>query len=796
MTAFLREFLHALRALSRVKGFAAAAIVTLALGIGANTAVFSLLHTMVLTPLPFQHAEQVVTLWGTQVQNPGWTNSLSVPRLRDWTERNRTFEAVAGIQFVGMNLTGGDLPVRVQVGSVTQDFFRVIETRPLLGRTLQPSDPEGAHVVVLGEGVWKRSFGGDPSIVGKTIQLDGAGYTVVGVLPSSFAFARREAFVPHQPTEANRANRNSNYLIAFGRIKDGVSLDQARSDMTSVSQAIEADHPDTDQGRRVLITPYREGVYKGNASVLLLLGIAAGLVLLIACTNVANQLLARATGRMRDMAVRAALGGRTLQVLAPSLAESLLVSLLGAAAGLLVAVLALDLLKPLVPVDLVQIQPLGLHLPVLAMTLGTAVATALLCGSAPGLILVRLNLTRMLKDGSKGSDSPVRRKLRVGLVVLQMALALMLVAGFSVAYLSIRKLVSVPLGFETAGRSAVNLQPALAKYKEPAQRLQVARDLMEAVRGIPGVESAGYIDLMPTVQSGVNAGINFHARPTDATDIAEVRAVGTKLFATLGVPVLRGRDFADSDYTGTSTAVIVSDAFARKYFPGQDPVGQEVGFGQSSWYTIVGVAGDIRNNGPRFASGLNTIYFPDCETFSPQPYWIVMKSRLQGDALLSAVRAAVRRVDPDIPVMKVEPVDEIVGRRLQGERVQTFLLGLFAAIAAVLALLGVHSAMSYSVAQRTQEIGIRMSLGATPAAIIRMVVREGMLVAGAGIVLGLAGTFVFSKALQALLYGTSATDPLNLAAASALLLATAAAACFLPALRAARVHPSEALRTE
>ena len=796
MTSFLHDLRHALRALQRAKGFTLAALVALALGIGANTAVFSLLHTTLLTPLPFEAPERVTTLWGNTALRPEWTSSLAYPRLQDWRTRNRTFEAMAGMDRVGMNLSGGDLPVRVEVGSVTSDFFRVLQVRPRLGRTLLPSDPEGAPVVVISEGLWQRAFGGDPGILDRKVNLDGQSYTVVGVLPAAFAFWGRDAFVPHLPTEANRASRGMNYLISFGRLKPGVTLAQARSDLASVCAALAVEYPEIEKGRGALIRNYREERYGKQQGVVTLLGVAAGLVLLIACINVANQLLARATGRMRDMAVRSALGGGTLQVLAPSLAESLLVSLLGAAAGLLVAHLTLGLLTPLVPADLAQTQPLALHLPALAVTLAMALATALLCGSTPGLILVRLNLSQALKEGAKGSDSPGRKRVRNLLVVAQVALALMLAAGFSTAYLSIHRLLQVPLGFQPAGLSAFSVQPSLAKHPDGAQRRRVSLEILAAARALPGVQGAAFIDLMPTVQSGRNGGYNLRGQEGRETDIAEIRAVSPGFFGLLGVPLRRGRDFEGADYGENVQNVIINEGLAEKCFPGQDPIGREIGRGEKDWYRIVGVVGDIRNGGLRFDGNKDTIYFPDSETFSPTPLWILMKGGASGDGMLAAVRGALRQVDPDLPVMKVHTVEELVARGVRGERVQTTLLGLFAAIAAVLALLGIHSSMSYAVAQRTQEIGIRMSLGATPAQVMKQVVGEGLLLTGVGVALGIGGAFAFGKTLESLLYQVSPTDPLILAGTSLALLAMAALACLLPARRAAGLDPAVALRAE
>ncbi|MFN8010342.1 MAG: ABC transporter permease [Holophagaceae bacterium] len=794
MAAFLHDLRHALRALLRARGFTAAAILALALGIGANTAVFSLLHTMVLTPLPFRHPDRVMAIWGTVSANPGWTASLSWPRLQDWAARNRTFEALAGVDNQAMNLGGLETPQRVMVGSVTPDFFRVFETRPLLGRTLLPSDPAGSPVVVLGEGLWRRAFGGDPGVVGREIRLNGQSHAVVGILPGDFAFNGREAFVPHKPREEERTNRNMNFLIAYGRLRPGASLDQARADLASVAAALETEQ-EADRGRGALVRPYREDRYGSQGPTLLLLGVAAGLVLLIACINVANQLLARATGRLRDMAVRAALGGDRLQVLAPSLAESLLVSLLGAAAGLAVATFALDLLRPLVPADLAQARALGLHLPTLGLTLATALFTALLCGSAPGLLLLRLNLAQHLKEGSKSTDPPGRRRLRSALVVAQVALALMLVSGFSATFLSIRRLVQVPLGIRPEGVSVFSIQASPAVYPDEAARLRVTEQVLEAVRGVPGVEEAGWIDYMPPIQNGRNSTFQLRGKEPRETDLAEVRAASARGLAVLGVPLVRGSWFQPTDHTTKPTAVLVNAGLAEQYFPGKDPIGQEIGFG-NDWFRIQGVVGDVRHAGPRVKGLLNTVYFPGVETFSPNPVWIVLRTPVQGEGLLGALRAAVRRVDPDFPIDRVQSLAEIAERGVRRDRVITLLLGLFAGIAALLALLGIHGSLAYSVAQRTQEIGVRMALGAPSGRVVLDVVKEGLVLAATGVALGWAGAFAFSGVLRSLVFEISPTDPGLLAAASALLLATASLACLFPALRASKVDPAIALRAD
>ncbi|MBK8725225.1 MAG: ABC transporter permease [Holophagaceae bacterium] len=794
MPGLLNDLRHALRALLRARGFATAALLALALGIGANTAVYSMLHTMVLTPLPFKDPERVMSLWGTVTANPGWTASLSWSRLRDWAARNRTFEALAGVDSVAMNLGGLETPQRVQVGAVTEGFFNVFQVRPVQGRTLLPSDPEGSPVVVLSEGLWRRVYGGDPALLGREVRLNGLSHTVVGILPGTFAFNGREAFVPLKPRQAEKERRNMNFLIAYGRLKAGVTLAQAREDLATVCQAL-ATEQEGDRGRGALVRTYREDRYGSQGSVILLLGLAAGLVLLIACINVANQLLARATGRLRDMAVRAALGGGRLQVIAPSLAECLLISLVGAAAGLLVAHLALDLLRPLVPADLAQTRALGLHLPTLGLTLATALLTALLCGSAPGLLLLKLNLAQHLKEGSKSTESRGRRHLRNALVVAQVALALMLVSGFSAAYFSVNKLLAVPLGVRTEAVQAFSIQPSPSIHTDEASRLRAMRNVLEAVRSVPSVEQAGWIDYMPTLQSGRNATFKTRGREPLETDLAEVRAISPEALPVLGVPLVRGRAFEDADLVLNPKAVLINAGLADQYFPGRDPVGQEIGFG-SDWFQVAGVVGDVRHSGPRRKGLLNTVYFPAVETFSPQSAWIVLRSRQQGEALLGPLRAAVRRVDPDLPVVRLQSLAEIAGRTVRGERVITLLLGLFAAIAALLALLGIHGSLSYSVAQRTQEIGIRMALGAPSGRVVRDVVREGLVLAGLGLLLGIAGAFAFSGALRSLVFEVNPTDPLLLAAASAVLLATAALACLFPALRASRVDPAVALRAE
>jgi predicted permease len=647
---------------------------------------------------------------------------------------------------------------------------------------------------VLGEGLWRRAFGGDPGLLGREVRLNGLSHTVVGILPAEFAVNSREAFVPHKLREEERTSRNMNFMIAYGRLRAGVSLDQARADLTSVASAL-AQEQEGDRGRGALVRSYREDRYGSQGPVLLLLGLAAGLVLLIACINVANQLLARATGRLRDMAVRSALGGDRLQVLAPSLAECLVVSVLGAAVGLAVAAFSLDLLRPLVPADLAQARSLGLHLPTLALTLATALLTALLCGSAPGLLLLRLNLAQHLKEGSKSTESPGRRRLRDALVVAQVALALMLAAGFSATFFSIQRLVKVPLGIRPKGVSTFSIQASPAVHRDEAGRLRATEQILEAVKGVPGVQDAGWIDYMPPIQNGRNSTFQLRGQEPRETDLAEVRATSARALAILGVPLVKGAWFQPSDHTTKPTTVLINASLAAQAFPGRDPIGQEIGFG-SQWFRVQGVVGDVRHSGPRQKGLLNTVYFPGVETFSPNPVWIVLRSPLQGEGLLASLRAAVRRVDPDLPIARVQALSEIAGRSVRNERVITLLLGLFAAIAALLALLGIHGSLAYSVAQRTQEIGIRMALGAPSSRVVVDIVREGLTLAAVGVALGCAGAFAFSGALRSLVFEISPTDPGLLAAASAALLATAALACLFPALRAARVDPAVALRSE
>lgn len=792
MNHFIHDLRLAFRALGRARGFAFAAMLALALGIGANTAVYSLMHTVVLTPLPFQDPDRVVALWGTGPK-AGWTASLSYPRLQDWRRQNRTFEAIAGVEAVGLNLTGVEQPLGVRAAATVGDFFRVAKVRPLLGRTLLERDAEGAPVVVIGEGLWKRAFGADPGMVGRTIQLNGRGYEVVGVLPGSFAFNRCEAFLPLAPSEERRSARNANFMFTYGRLKPGVSLSQAQADLQAVSAGLAAAHPEQEQGRGAKVVDFRTDRF-GKPELLTLVGLASALVLLMACINVANQLLARATGRLRDMAVRSALGGRTLQILAPTLAESLLISLGGAAAGLLVAHLALDLLRPTVPLDLLQMRPLALHPLALGLTLLTALLTALLCGSAPGLLLLRLDLAQTLKEGARGSAGPGRRRFRNALVVAQVALALILGLGFLATFRSIRALSRVPLGFEPKGVSAFQAQVPARRYPTALDQHRAAQAMVEAVRALPGVTAAGFLTQMPTREWGVNATVGFRGQPTREEDVVEVRGLGEGALEALGVPVRRGRPFTARDLRSSGVALI-SQSLADRYFPGDDPLLQEITLDGEA-FRVVGVVGTVRNGGPKFAGSEDTLYLPGPRTFSEGSFWIFLKGPQGGDALLPAVRQAIRSVDPDLPVNEIRTMERQLTAGLERERVQALLLGLFAALAALLALLGIHGAMSYAVAQRTQEIGIRMSLGATPGQVQAQFLREGLQLAGLGLLLGLAGASALASTLRALVRGVSPTDPLPLLVIAGGLLALAAGATLLPARRAAFLDPSSALRDE
>lgn len=798
-----RDLRLGLRSLLRSPAFATVAVLCLALGIGANAALFSVLNAVLLRPLPFVEPDRLVRIYETM--GDMGQGSVSFPNLLDWQEQNTGFEQLAGYEMGSRNLQGDGDPERIRAVETTPELFALLRVPPLHGRPLQAGvDAPGRDLVaVISEDLWRTRFDADPSLIGRTIRLDGRPHLVVGVMPRSFDFPAggnaTDVWVLHQPNDGRKENRGAHYLSVVGRLKDGTSLEQATAQLVTVAARLEKEYPDQQTGRSVLVQPLQESLVGRVRPALLVLFGAVGLVLLIACANVANLLLARATIRRREVAVRLALGATRGRLVRQFLVESLVLSFAGAALGLLLARWLLGVLAPLAESALPVFREFPLDGRVFAFLLGVAVLSGLLFGIVPALQASRGDVRETLSEGG-GKATGTRRQqlLRQTLVVAEIALSLILLVGAGLLLRGFYKLSGTEPGLVPDNVLTAHLPVPAEQIEGATPRL--FRPLLEEIRSLPGVRSAAVISMLPIQEAWTNASFAVEGRPElplNEQPMAEIRVASPGVFSTLGIPLLRGRDFTERDGEKGPDVVIINATLAHKHFPGEDPIGRRIRYGPFPM-TIVGVVGEVRQAGLD-EEPLAEIYFP---------YGLGEAVGLLGDAVLvlrtagppenlaGPLRGALKKVDPNLPLFDVLTMQEVIDESLAGRRLNLWLLGFFAFVALVLAATGLYGVISYLVAQRTREIGVRIALGAQKRDVMGLVLRQAAALAGIGIFLGLAGALVFTRVLDSLLYGISSRDPLTYATLAALLATVALVASWLPARRASRVNPMVAIRAD
>ncbi|MGI8995218.1 MAG: ABC transporter permease [Pyrinomonadaceae bacterium] len=808
MKTIWQDLRFAVRMLGKRPGFTVAAIIALALGIGANTAIFSVVNSVLLRPLGYKEPERLVTI-SHSYPKLDLVAPVSAPGYVDYRNQTSVFEETAASSNANYNLTDGSDPERVQGRIVTANFFPLLGIAPTLGRTFlaEEDKPGASRVVVLSYGLWQRRFGGDPQIVNRTIRLNNESYTVVGVMPAEFRFGRDELWTPIAFTPEQLANdrRGNEYLGAMARLKPGVTIEQAQTEIDFIARRIAEANPDAypaDSGWGVKLKSLNEEIVGDVRPALFVLLGAVGFLLLIACSNVANLMLARAAARGREIAIRTALGASRLRLVRQLLTESLLLAFVGGVAGLLLAVWGVELLVALEPADVPRAREIGIDARVLLFTIGLSLLTGILFGLLPALQASKPGLTGTLKEGGRGSAvGGGIRSARSLLVITQIAVALVLLVGAGLMVRSFSRLLDVNPGFRTENVLTMQVALPATKYREPQQRRAFFQELVERIKALPGTESVGAVSHLPLGGGVTSFTFGIEGRPAPPGVMnphTDGRVATPDYLPTMQIPLLRGRHFTERDNADARQVAIIDETLARVYFPGEDPVGKRVTFEGTDenpiWREIVGVVGAIRHRGLD-AELKAQLYYPHAQS-TAAGLSVVVRAANDPASLTSAVRGAVRAVDKDQPVYGVRTMDEVLNNSVAQKRFSMFLLAIFASVALVLAAVGIYGVMAYTVSARTNEMGIRIALGARSIDILRLVVGQGMILALAGVGVGLVAALVVTRVMSSLLYGISATDPLTFAAIALLLTGVALLACYVPARRATKVDPMVALRYE
>jgi predicted permease len=797
----LREFRLALRSLLRSPAFTIAAVLCLALAIGANTAIFSVIDTVLLSPLPYQEPDRLVMLWEQNRDNPEGRNVVSPANFRDWKKELRSVEKSAAIFDIRSTLTGLGDPVELPLQVVTADFFPILGVPAQIGRTFTPEEdaPNTTTVVVLSHGFWQQRLGGDPNALGRTLTLGGSPATIIGVMPDGFRLPGSEAelWIPFglDPARDYRIG-SGRYTNVIGRLAPGAAIEQADTELKTIAKRLETTYPVFNAGWTATVVSLQEQIVGGSRRTLLVLAGVVAFVLLIACANVANLALARAAARQREVAVRAALGATRWQVIRGQLAESLVVAGAGGALGLLLALWGTAALLTLAPATLPRAAEIGIDGRALAFTAVLSLVTGIVFGLAPALHAARSDLQSTLREGGRGSS---RSRARGALVVMQVALSLILLVGAGLMIRSFARLSGTDPGFDTNGVLTARISLPSVRYQSVEQRLGLLNGLLDRVRALPGVQSASATWFLPFDGPGSRTSYWVGSRPIPAPEeqpATSVVAVEPAYFRTMDIPVLRGSVFTNADGPTTRQVVVVNQALAEAAFPGQDPIGQQIHmpWGDTLKAEIVAVVGDIRSAGLD-STPVPTSYWPMSQ-FRTSSFSVLVRTGQDPMQLVKPVAAELHALDRDLPLANPRTLDSYRGASVAARRFTMLLLGAFSAVALVLVAVGIAGVIANSVSQRTREIGVRLALGAQPRDVLGMVLRQGMTLAGAGVVLGVVGAAALSRVLASLLYGTTPTDVPTFLAVAALLGTIALVATWLPARRATRVDPVTALQAE
>jgi putative ABC transport system permease protein len=814
MRGFLGDLRLGLRILFRNPGFAAVAILLLALGIGANTAIFSVVNAVLLRPLPYQDPSRIMQIWHVPPAKsfPGMTTfSVSPANYLDWRQQSHSFEEMAAYGGANFNVGGQERPEAIQAARVAPEFFSILRVRPILGRTFTPDEdrPGHGHVVVLGNALWRDRLGADPAAVGQSIILDGETYTIVGVMAPQFKFPSwAQLWTPLAWTNEKRALRaNHNYNV-IGRLKPGVGIHAAQAELSAVSSRLEQLYPEDDKGWGAILIPLREQIVGDVRPALLVLLGAVAFVLLIACANVANLVLGKILARKKEIAIRSALGATRFAILRQILAETLLLSLAGGLLGLFLASFGTTLIAKFLADRLPRFAEITMDAPVLAFTAFLALFAGVLAGILPALRFTKTDVNEALKQGqSRGSSDSGGSKTRGLLVVSEVALSLVLLVGAGLMVRTLWQLSNVKPGFDPHDVLTMTLSLPANKFATPAAYIAYFERVLQQVRAAPGVESAGVIDNLPMDDGGSHQPVAVEGQPVvpmaDQPEV-DVRLISPGYLRTMRVPLIEGRDLSDSDVAGRSLAVLISESMAKRFWPNENPLGKHLTltFFPGS-REVVGVVGDVKLDSLDETRPVATVYWPLDQLFAPPsepwrsyPMSLAMRTGADPMSAVTSVTSAVHEVDPETPVTGVLSMNELISESLSPQRSNMLLLAAFAGLALLLTAVGIYSVLSYTVRRRIREIGIRMALGASNSDVLKMVVADGMKPILLGVGIGFVAALALGRVVSSLIYGVRPTDPLTFAMVALLLVAVGLLATAVPAYRATHVEPIRTLRDE
>jgi putative ABC transport system permease protein len=813
MTGLLQDLRFALRQLRKSPGFTAVAVITLALGIGANTSIFSVVNGVLLRPLEFPNADRLVRVWHVPPPKsfPGMTTfAVSAANYLDWERQNHIFEGMAIYTFHGFTLTGSDKPEQIDACAATAGFFSTLGVQPMLGRVFLPEEdqPGRSNVVVLSHRFWQEHFGSNPGIVGHDIKMDGRSILVAGVMPANFQFPEfAQMWTPMAWTDQEKAVRGEHHSVVVARLKPGVDLKQAQAEMNTISSRLERQYPADDKGWGAVVVPLHADMVSDVRPALLVLLGAVAFVLLIASVNVANLALARTFSRQKEIAIRTALGATSVRVLRQVLTESVLLALLGGTLGLTFARAGIRLIMAFLADKLPHSIAVGPDAKVLAFTAAISIAAGILAGVLPALRLTRGDVNQALKQGLGRTDADSSgNRTRSILVVSEVALSLILLVGAGLMIRSFQMLHGVNPGFDSSNVLTMTAMVSRAKFPAPAQQIAFFEQVLQRVRTLPGVETAGVVDDIPLNNEGSHQPVAIEGRPTlpmSEQPEVDVRLISRGYMGALRIPIVRGRDFSDTDLVGRPAVVLISESMARQFWPGEDALGKRLTltFSPEAVREVVGIVGDVKLDGLDQTRPSATLYSPLDQVSSAGgwnsfPMTLVVRSVSGSAGMVSAVSNVVHEVDREMPLRDIQTMDDLVANSLSQQRFNMLLLGAFAALALLLAAVGIYSVLSYSVKRSLREIGIRLALGARLGDVLRMVVFEGMKPTLLGVAIGAGGALALGRLLSGLVYGVKPTDPFTFVAVAFLLTAIALLASIIPAYRATKVDPMIALRCE